>query len=92
MTPPETTTREVILRALCGPDALKLATVIARLALRAGELGELEEYQFVRDDVLVTGKRFPALWFDRLARAAETGALAKLEVERIVEIMLSGPR
>jgi hypothetical protein len=85
---------EVVLRAIAagGERANKLSDVIRRLVLEAAELGELQ-YQYVgADGQLVTGKRFPVRWLDRLDKAIETGAIEHLSVNRIVEIMLQGPR
>jgi hypothetical protein len=84
-----------VLRTLStgGREANKLATVIQRLVLEAAQLGELEEYQYLgADGELVTGKKFPSRWFDRLDKAIETGAIDYLSTDRIVEIMLQGPR
>jgi len=41
---------------------------------------------------LVTGKQFPARWLDRLDVAIEKGAIDHLSIDRIVDIMLQGPR
>lgn len=43
-------------------------------------------------DRLVRIKRFPARWFDRLDDAIERGLLWSYSDERIVQIMLMGPR
>jgi hypothetical protein len=86
---------DVVLRALAGGGGRgsKLATVIKRLVLEAAELGELETYQYFGDrGQLVTGRKFPARWFERLDKAIETDAIDLLSVDRIVEIMLQGPR
>jgi hypothetical protein len=86
---------DVVLRALAGGGSRgsKLATVIQRLVLEAAELGELETYQYVGDrGQLVMGRKFPPRWFDRLDKAIETDAIDHLSVDRIVEIMLQGPR
>jgi len=76
-----------------GRQATKLATVIQRLVLEAAQLGELEAYQYVSaGGELVTGRKFPPRWLDRLDKAIETGAIDCLSVDRVVEIMLQGPR
>jgi len=75
-----------------GKPAIKLATIITELVRHAGQLGELS-YQYADENgVLVHGKRFSPRWIERLAKAIETNALDHLTVERIVEIMLQGPR
>jgi hypothetical protein len=86
---------DVVLRALAagGRSGAKLADVIKRLVLEAAQLGELDSYQYLGDGgQLVTGKQFPPRWLDRLDKAIETGAIEHLSVDRIVEIMLIGPR
>jgi hypothetical protein len=86
---------DVVLRTLAGGGSRgsKLATVIQRLVLEAAELGELETYQYLGDrGLLTTGRKFPPRWFDRLDKAIETDAFDHLSVDRIVEIMLQGPR
>jgi hypothetical protein len=86
---------DVVLRTLAagGRPGGKLADVIQRLVLEAVQFGELESYQYLGvDGALVTGKQFPTRWLDRLDKAIETGALEHLSIDRIVEIMLQGPR
>jgi hypothetical protein len=86
---------ETVLRTLGagGKPANKLADVIHRLVREAVQLGELESYQYLGDGgQLVTGKQFPVRWLDRLDKAIETGATEHLSVDRIVDIMLQGPR
>ena len=71
----------------------KLAEIIHRLVVEAAQLGELESYQYIgAGGQLVTGKGFPTRWLDRLDKAIETGAIECLSIERVVEIMLQGPR
>lgn len=84
-----------MLRAIAagGERSDKLADVIKRLVLEASLLGEVDTYQYVgAGGQLVTGKHFPPRWLDRLDKAIETGAIEHLSVDRIVEIMLQGPR
>jgi hypothetical protein len=84
-----------VLRALARDSVigLKVADSIRDLIIKGAELGELESYQYLGDGgQLVTGKRIPARWLDRLDRAIETDAIDHLSVDRIVEIMLQGPR
>jgi hypothetical protein len=86
---------DVVLRTLAagGQLGLKLAEIIRRLVVEAAQLGELEIYQYVgAAGQLVTGKGFPPRWLDRLDKAIETGAIECLSTERIIEIMLQGPR
>lgn len=84
-----------LLRTLAagGPIGLMLADIIQRLVLEAAQLGELESYQYLgASGELVMGKQFPTRWLDRLDKAIETEALDHLSIDRIVEIMLQGPR
>ena len=86
---------EVVLRTLAagGRPGAKLADVIQRLVVKAAELGELESYQYLgAGGQLVTGKQFPTRWLDRLDVAIEKGAFDHLSIDRIVDIMLQGPR
>jgi hypothetical protein len=86
---------EIVLRTIAAGGELgtKLADVIKALVLEAAELGELDSYQYLgAGGQLVTGKHFPPRWFDRLDKAIETGAIEHLSIDRIVEIMLRGPR
>lgn len=65
----------------------------ASLVKDAGELGELEQYQYLdRDGKLMTGRKFPPRWIGRLSTAIEKGVFAHLSIDAIVEIMLIGPR
>lgn len=72
--------------------AVDLASVICKLVVDGGKLGEL-------DEVIVIGadgerrpiKRPPKIWFERLARAVAVGAFDRLTVEQIVERILSPP-
>lgn len=79
--------------AECGE--LEIATYARSIGrtLSDAELEAMPEGQAaaVRDQ-LVRVKRFPAIWIDRLDKAVETGSLARLSAERIVEALLSGPR
>lgn len=71
----------------------KLADIIAELVVKAGECGELEIAQHVGEDgQLVHVKRFPAIWIDRLDKAVATGSLERFSADRIVMILLTGPR
>ena len=84
-------------RALGGgfgePLAVKLADVICKLTIDAGELGELEQYQYLGDKgELMTGHKFPTRWIARLDKAVETGSLARFSTDQICEILLAGPR
>ena len=86
---------EIVLRTLAagGQPGTKLADVIQRLVAKAAELGELESYQYLgASGQLVTGKQFPTRWLDRLDVAIEKGAIDHLSIDRIVDIMLQGPR
>jgi hypothetical protein len=85
-----------LLRALAGDDevAIKLASVIALLIRRGGELGELESYQ-LPDPLGPEGstlqcKRLRSEWLERLGVAVERNALATMDAERVVEILLQG--
>jgi hypothetical protein len=86
---------EAVMRTISagGEMSRKLIDVIRRLVAEAAELGELESYQYLgARGQLVTGKRFPPRWFDRLDKAIETGAFDSLSIDRIIDIMLRGPR
>ena len=86
---------EIVLRTLAagGQPGTKLADVIQRLVAKAAELGELESYQYLgAGGQLVTGKQFSTRWLDRLDVAIEKGAIDHLSIDRIVDIMLQGPR
>jgi len=70
----------------------KLAEALCLLVIEGGKLGELER----REVIGVDGERRdirlpPAIWFERLAAAAETGAFERLEVKQIVERILLPP-
>jgi hypothetical protein len=86
---------DAILRTLAGggrPGA-KLADIIQRLVVKAAELGELETYQYLgASGELVTGKRFPVRWLDRLGVAIETSSFEIFTTDQIIDIMLQGPR
>lgn len=87
----------IVLRTLGagGDRALKLATIVKRLAVDGGELGELETYQYLdRRGELATGRRIPSAWFVRLDETIEADAIDQLyrSLDRIVEIMMTGPR
>jgi hypothetical protein len=85
-----------LIQALASRSATadKLAAVICRLAVAAAELGELEPYEIPDPlhppDGRLQCKRLRHEWLDRLTVAVECGALATMEVERIVEILLQG--
>jgi hypothetical protein len=86
---------DTILRTLAagGPPGAKLADIIQRLVVKAAELGELETYQYLgAGGDLVTGKRFPPRWLDRLGIAIETGSIEIFTTDQIIDIMLQGPR
>ena len=86
---------EIVLRILAagGQPGAKLADVIQRLVVKAAELGELESYQYLgAGGQFVTGKQFPTRWLNRLNVAIEKGAIDHLSIDRIVDIMLQGPR
>jgi hypothetical protein len=86
---------DIVFRTLAagGTPATKLADVIMRLTREAAELGELESYQYLNHrGQLVTGRKFPARWLDRLDVAIESGSIEIFTIDQIVEIMLQGPR
>jgi hypothetical protein len=86
---------ETVLRTIArgGRPAAKLADVICKLTVEAGKLGELDIAQYVRPTgELVTVRRFPHVWLERLAGAIETQSLDRFDVDRLVEILLTGPR
>ena len=86
---------DAVLRVLAagGRPGAKLADIIQRLVVKAAELGELETYQYLdAGGRLVTGKRFPPRWLDRLAIAIETGSIESFTTDQIIDIMLQGPR
>jgi len=75
--------------------SMRLATVIQKLCVDASKLGELETLNFDPDDnagELVVSKGFPRVWWPRLRRAVESGALMHLSIDRTVEIMMVGPK
>lgn len=73
-----------------GPQSLKLATVITRLVVKVAdrEVDGLEKYQVVSFGRTVNGARFPDRWWPRLTRAIETGAIERLSVQAIVDVMI----
>lgn len=77
-----------------GKMGLKLAVVINDLARAMFDREDpcFEQYQYFEDGVLKTGRTFPAAWWPRLDKAIESGAIEHLSRDRIVEIMLQGPR
>jgi hypothetical protein len=84
----------VILQALAGDGetAVRLASVIVLLICRAGELGELEAYE-LPDPLGPEGrtlkcKRLRGEWLERLGVAVERGAIASMDPERVVQILL----
>ena len=85
-----------LLQTLAGDDeiAIKLASVIKLLILRGAELGELETYELPNplnpEGSALACKRLRREWLDRLGVAVERGALAKMDAERVVEILLQG--
>jgi hypothetical protein len=85
-----------VLRALAGNDeaAIKLASVIALLIRRGAELGELEAYELPDplgpDGSTLHCKRLRSEWLERLCVAVERDALATMDAERVVEILLQG--
>lgn len=86
---------DLVLKTLAagGPNGDKLADIIADLVGKAAECGELEIAQHMGEDgQLVRVKRFPSIWIDRLDKAVETGSLERFSADRIVMILLTGPR
>jgi hypothetical protein len=86
----------VLLKALSGDgeNAIKLASVIALLVRRGSELGELEAYE-LPDPLGPEGstlkcKGLRSEWLERLGVAVERKALASLDAERVVQILLQG--
>jgi len=77
-----------------GRRGIKLATIICDLVVKGGQLGELDEWVPQADPKLppLRRKRMPRVWFDRLDNAIRTGAFERLPAERIVDIILQGPR
>lgn len=74
-----------------GQLGIRLASIICALVVKGGELGELEEYQAAGPGETPRMCRgFRREWITRLAKALEKGALAHLDDERIVEILLQG--
>lgn len=86
----------VVLRTLGsgGPQALKLATVITKLVVKVAdrEVDGLDKYQVVSFGRTVDGARFPDRWWPRLSRAIETGAIERLSVQAIVDVMIEHDR
>ncbi|BCA04066.1 hypothetical protein [Bradyrhizobium diazoefficiens] len=86
----------VVLRTLgsVGPQALKLATVITKLVVKVAdrEVDGLDKYQVVSFGRTVNGARFPDRWWPRLSRAIETGAIERLSVQAIVDVMIDHDR
>ena len=83
----------IILQALAddGETAIKLASIITLLVRRGGELGELETYPHPEPDGAPRDcRRLPREWLERLSVAVERGAIATMEPERVVEILLQG--
>jgi hypothetical protein len=80
-----------LIEALAQPndDAARLADVICLLAVRGGELGELEAYGAAEGEPQPF-KRLRGEWLQRLTVAVERGALARMAPERVVEILLQG--
>ncbi|MCW2086710.1 UNVERIFIED_ORG: ABC-type phosphate transport system auxiliary subunit [Bradyrhizobium japonicum] len=77
-----------------GPQALKLATVITKLVVKVAdrEVDGLDKYQVVSFGRTVNGARFPDRWWPRLSRAIETGAIERLSVQAIVDVMIEHDR
>ena len=79
-----------------GRHGIKLATVICDLVIKGGQLGELELGEWVSQpdpqEPMRQQKRMPRVWLDRLDNAIRTGAFERLPAERIVDIILQGPR
>ncbi|APO53474.1 ABC transporter substrate-binding protein [Bradyrhizobium diazoefficiens] len=77
-----------------GPQALKLATVITKLVVKVAdrEVDGLDKYQVVSFGRTVNGARFPDRWWPRLSRAIETGAIERLSVQAIVDVMIDHDR
>ncbi|BAL77050.1 hypothetical protein [Bradyrhizobium cosmicum] len=73
-----------------GPQALKLATIICRLVVKVAdrEVDGLDKYQVVSFGRTVNGTRFPERWWPRLDKAISTGAIERLSVQAIVDIMV----
>lgn len=86
----------IVLRTLGsgGPQALKLATVITKLVVKVAdrEVDGLDKYQVVSFGRTVDGARFPDRWWPRLSRAIETGAIERLSVQAIVDVMIEHDR
>lgn len=75
-----------------GARADGLASAICALVVEGGRLGELEERPMVGVDGHVRLVKVPpAIWFERLVKAAERGAFAKMPVRTIVERILTPP-
>lgn len=75
-----------------GRRGSKVAAIICQLVVKGGELGELDQYEFLDPVSHETriGRRPPREWFDRLSKAIETDAIEALSVDRVVEILLQG--
>jgi hypothetical protein len=70
----------------------KIAEALCSLVVEGGKLGELEPRQVIGVDGKPREIRVPpAIWFERLAAAAEAGAFERLEVNQIVERILIPP-
>ena len=81
-----------IIMSANNPEALVAALVLTRLVVEGGELGELATRLLpLPDGGAREIKTVPLEWMDRLATAAERGALAKYSVEQIVQHILSRP-
>lgn len=82
----------LVLRTIAagGPQALKLSSVICKLIVTVAEreVDGLEKYQVVSFGRTVNGARFPERWWPRLDRAIETGAIERLSVQAIVDVMI----
>lgn len=70
----------------------KIAAALCQLVVEGGELGELELRQVIGVDGEKREIRVPpAIWFERLAAAAEAGAFERLEIKQIVDRILTPP-
>ncbi|WP_315774880.1 MULTISPECIES: hypothetical protein [unclassified Bradyrhizobium] len=82
---------DVLIEALARPGdlSMRLADTICLLAVRGGELGELEAYG-APEGQPQPFKRLRSEWLQRLETAVARDALARLTPERAVEILLQG--
>ncbi|BAR61782.1 hypothetical protein NK6_8633 [Bradyrhizobium diazoefficiens] len=71
-----------------------MATVITKLVVKVAdrEVDGLDKYQVVSFGRTVNGARFPDRWWPRLSRAIETGAIERLSVQAIVDVMIDHDR